>query len=95
MRRWLLGTEWSEELPISWRTPFKAQRRLLPLLLAGEVSVALADIAYIPVLLPALLLVGPMVAAHCLTIRQTGLLAGTALVLALLLPSWPNDSTPT
>ncbi|TMR10408.1 serine/threonine-protein phosphatase [Nonomuraea turkmeniaca] len=60
----------------------------------AEVFVALADAVYIPVLLPALLLAGPVIAAHCLTVLQTVLLTATALVLALLLPVLGDGAEP-
>nr|SBO93397.1 probable regulatory protein [Nonomuraea gerenzanensis] len=56
--------------------------------------VALADAAYATVSLSALLLVGPMVAAHLLAVRHTVLAAATALVLALPLPAVDEGSLP-
>ncbi|MEV0822649.1 PP2C family protein-serine/threonine phosphatase [Nonomuraea rubra] len=68
------------------------QRRLLLALLAAEVVVALADAAYATVSLSALLLIGPMVAGHLLTVRHTVLAAAVALALALLLPAVDEGS---
>jgi hypothetical protein len=53
----------------------------------AEVVVALADAAYATVSLSALLLIGPMGAAHLLTVRHTVLAAASALALALPLPA--------
>lgn len=57
-----------------------------------EVGVALADAAYATVSLSALLLIGPLAAAHWLTPGRTALAAATALVLALLLPAVADGS---
>ncbi|MEV0620970.1 PP2C family protein-serine/threonine phosphatase [Nonomuraea sp. NPDC050404] len=55
-------------------------------------GLALADAAYASVSLSALLLAGPMLAAHLLGVRATAVAAATALAMALLVPAMDDGS---
>ncbi|NJP93194.1 serine/threonine-protein phosphatase [Nonomuraea sp. FMUSA5-5] len=71
----------------------RSQRWILPSILLAEVAVAVADEAAVSVSMSGLLLIGPLVAAHCLlSPRLTTLAAGTALALAVLLLVIPDGS---